>query len=249
MNGGLAFYRRFIERHGLCLFFSIGALHVPSVTAGGMLTGTKMIFYAHERSVSTLVSNINDQDCTVRVWVSDREADNSLSAPFIAMPALFMVQPGAEQVLRVIRTPGELPKDRESVFYLNAQKIPLVQLSQGDASKIAATERIEMFYRPDNLSGKTADAAAQLRWQLIAEGGLHQLRVTNPSAYYVTLVGVKVASGHKVYELGELGMLAPKSTQDYSLGNRVVAQQLDVEFSVVNDDGGYTKSMRSKGYL
>lgn len=155
MDGVLVFHRRRIERKWVCwLLASIGILYVPSGTAGLMLSVAKVIFNAQERSASLLLSNDSEQDYTVRVWVTDRKADSPEIAPFIVMPALFKVPSKAEQVLRVIKTPGELPEDRESVFYLNVQKIAHHQLSSDNHSTVAVTERIELFYRPENLSEK-----------------------------------------------------------------------------------------------
>jgi len=247
MDGMLAFYRGRIELKWLCwLFCSIGILQVPNATAGPMLSVARLIFNAQEHSASLLLSNDSEQDCAVRVWVTDRQADGPVIAPFIVMPALFSVPSKAEQVLRVMKTPGKLPEDRESVFYLNVQKVSHDQKNRDNPSTVAATERIELFYRPENLSGKAVDAGAQLRWQLVEEAGEHRLRVTNASAYYVTFSNLKVVSNHKVFELGKLEMLPPKSAQDYSLATKLGVRQVDVKFSVVNDDGVHTLTINSK---
>lgn len=46
-----------------------------------MLSGTRVLITAQERSVSVLVGNESHEDCTVRKWVSDRHADSAVIAP------------------------------------------------------------------------------------------------------------------------------------------------------------------------
>ncbi|WP_375373794.1 fimbria/pilus periplasmic chaperone [Pseudomonas hygromyciniae] len=70
-----------------------------------MLSVARLIFNAQEHSASLLLSNDSEQDFAVRVWVTDRQADGPVIAPFIVMPALFSVPSRAEQVLRVMKTP------------------------------------------------------------------------------------------------------------------------------------------------
>ncbi|WP_150149569.1 fimbria/pilus periplasmic chaperone, partial [Enterobacter bugandensis] len=58
----------------------------------------------------------------VQTWV-DRGVNGS-KTPFIVTPPLFRINPGVENILRIVRTGGSLPEDRESVFWLNVKSIP-----------------------------------------------------------------------------------------------------------------------------
>ncbi|WP_159225556.1 fimbria/pilus periplasmic chaperone, partial [Klebsiella pneumoniae] len=58
----------------------------------------------------------------VQSWVDNGERGGK--APFIVTPPLFRINPGEENMLRIIRTGGNLPPDRESVFWINVKSIP-----------------------------------------------------------------------------------------------------------------------------
>ncbi|MHC8388604.1 fimbrial biogenesis chaperone [Pseudomonas sp. MDT2-39-1] len=222
-----------------------GACYSPVAFSGVMLSGTRIILNADERNVSTVVSNITDKDYAVQVWVNGQEDNNNALSPFIAMPALFRVRAGEEQVVRIIKTPGTLPLDRESVFYFNAQEIPIASKNDENALKVAIRTRVKFFYRPEKLATKPADAPGQLQWKLVNTASGSSLRVTNPSPYHITFIGIKAMDGNNAIELSDVAMVAPKSSQEYPLEHKVGAQKVDVEFSVINDYGGYSAPSKS----
>jgi len=218
---------------------------LPQASAGIMLNGTRIILNADERSASTIVSNLTSSDYAVQTWVNDAADSKDRLSPFIAMPALFKVRAGEEQVVRIIKTPGQLPEDRESVFYFNAQEIPVLQQQQENALKVAVRTRVKLFYRPGNLPGSAQQAPGQLSWKLLKQPSGTVLRVTNPSAYHVTFIGIRVMEGGNAIELQDVDMVAPKSSQDYPLNHRFKSGTATVEFSIINDYGGYSDPLKS----
>ena len=233
-----------------CLFASLLLIwlgvYAPTVSAGVMLNGTRIILNADERNTSTIVSNITSNDYAVQVWLNDSTDSDKILAPFIAMPALFRVRAGEEQVVRVIKTPGQLPVDRESVFYFNAQEIPIASKQDVNALKVAIRTRIKLFYRPAALKMKVTQAPASLQWQLTKSASGSVLRVTNPSPYHVTFVGVRVLGAGKNVEVSDVDMIEPFSTHTYPIGQALGTLQADVEFSVINDYGGNSDIYRIK---
>ncbi|WP_025130362.1 molecular chaperone [Pseudomonas sp. PH1b] len=219
---------------------------VPLASAGIMLNGTRIILGADERSASTIVSNLTRSDYAVQTWVNDARDSKDQRSPFIAMPALFKVRAGEEQVVRIIKTPGQLPQDRESVFYFNAQEIPVLEHKQENALKVAVRTRVKLFYRPANLPGNVQEAPALLAWKLVEQpGGGAVLRVSNPSAYHITFIGIRVLDGGTPVELPDVDMVAPKSSQDYPIPRRLTSRTVLVEFSTINDYGGYSEPVKS----
>jgi chaperone protein EcpD len=63
-------------------------------------------------------------------------------------PPLFRLDAMKEQMVRIVPTAHNLPTDRESVFYFNAQEIPAASNDDGNTLKIALRTRIKLFYRP-----------------------------------------------------------------------------------------------------
>lgn len=218
---------------------------LSQASAGIMLNGTRIILSADERSASTIVSNVTSSDYAVQTWVNDATDSKHQLSPFIAMPALFKVQAGEEQVVRIIKTPGQLPEDRESVFYFNAQEIPEAEQKQENALKVAIRTRVKLFYRPSKLPGSAQQAPAQLSWKLLDQPSGTVLRVTNPSAYHITFIGIRVMDGNTPVDLEDVDMVAPKSSVDYPLKRKISAAGTQVEFSTINDFGGYSDPLKS----
>lgn len=223
----------------------ISVFYVPTGKAGVMLNGTRIILNADDRNASTIVTNLTKSDYAVQVWVNDEEDDSTSFSPFIAMPALFKVRSGEEQVVRIIKTPGELPSDRESVFYFNAQEIPVHSKYENNTLKVAVRTRVKVFYRPKNLPGQAIDAPEQLTWTIVDTVSGSVLRVNNPTPYHVTFIGIRVLEGTTSTELKDADMVAPNSSLDLPLGRLVKVSKLAVEFSFINDYGGYSDILKS----
>jgi chaperone protein EcpD len=211
--------------------------------AGVMLGGTRIVFDGSKRDASITVSNTTSQPYAVQTWVNTEADDSTISTPFVATPPLFRLDPRKEQMVRIQKVPGELPKDRESVFYFNAQEIPVAGKADENTLKIAMRTRIKLFYRPAGLKGNPMDALAQLRWSLVQEQGKPVLVVNNPSAFHVSFIGVTVAAGAQNVEVKEPKMVAPMSSERYLLSG-FSGRSGEVVFSAINDYGGYSEPQK-----
>jgi P pilus assembly chaperone PapD len=208
--------------------------------AGVMLGGTRIVFDGNKRDASISVGNTTAQPYAVQTWINTEADDNSTATPFVATPPLFRLDPRKEQMVRIQKVPGALPEDRESVFYFNAQEIPVAGKAGENTLKIAMRTRIKLFYRPAGLKGNPLDALPQLRWSLAQEQGKSVLVVDNPSAFHVSFIGVKVIAGAQTVEVEEPKMVAPMSSQRYALPG-FNGRAGDVMFSAINDYGGYSE--------
>ena len=245
MNTLRTFFVGYSYRSWLLIVLVVGICYMPHVVAGVMLNGTRIVLSAKEHNASTIVTNLTSSDYAVQVWVNDEKDDNASHSPFIALPALFKVRSGEEQVVRIIKTPGQLPVDRESVFYFNAQEIPVLTKGEINTLKVAIRTRVKVFYRPQNLSGNASDAPGQLLWKLVDTASGSALRVSNPTPYHVTFIGIRVLEGGTPTELENVDMVAPNSSLDFPVGHSVKAQKVAVEFSFINDYGGYSDILKS----
>ncbi|AMO99694.1 gram-negative pili assembly chaperone, N-terminal domain protein [Collimonas arenae] len=86
---------------------------------------TRVIYNEGEPSVSVTISNKNPKlPFIAQSWIED-EKSVKITSPFMVLPPIQRVEPNDSNVLRVVKLPGDtLPKDRESVFYLNIREIP-----------------------------------------------------------------------------------------------------------------------------
>jgi len=213
--------------------------------AGVMLGGTRIVFDGNKRDASITVSNTTAQPYAVQTWVNTDADDNTTATPFVATPPLFRLDPRKEQMVRIQKVPGELPQDRESVFYFNAQEIPVAGKADENTLKIAMRTRIKLFYRPAGLKGNSFDAMEQLQWKLQQEQGKPVLVVNNPSAFHVSFIGVKVAGSGQSVEVNEPQMVAPMSSQHYALPG-FTGRSAEVVFSAINDYGGYSEPQKAQ---
>lgn len=241
--------------HRHCLFTRacIGTLLLGTTTlallgseqshAGITLSSTRVIFDGSKRDASISAGNASDKAYAVQAWVNTEADDNTIAAPFIATPPLFRLDPRKEQMVRIVRTAATLPTDRESVFYFNAQEIPTTAEGEENTLKVAVRTRLKLFYRPKELQGSLLQALPGLQWSLTQADGKPMLTVKNPSAFHVSFIDIKVASGPRHSDVDAQWMVAPFSEQQYLLpGDN--GKPDAVIFSAINDYGGYTEPKR-----
>ncbi|MGH8410067.1 MAG: fimbria/pilus periplasmic chaperone, partial [Pseudomonas sp.] len=114
----------FKKASALALLLSTALLSTAS-QAGVMLGGTRIVFDGNKRDASITVSNTTAQPYMVQTWVNTEADDMTTATPFVSTPPLFRLDPRKEQMVRIQKVAGNLPSDRESVFYFNAQEIPV----------------------------------------------------------------------------------------------------------------------------
>ncbi|MDD1831361.1 fimbria/pilus periplasmic chaperone, partial [Pseudomonas aeruginosa] len=163
--------------------------------------------------------------------------------PFVITPALSRLGGNKQQTLRILFQGEGLPSDRESVFRLNVQEIPQKSAS-ANTLQIALRQRIKVFYRPDNLSGTSAEAPGKLNWRLVRQGGKSVVEVSNDTAFHVSLASVKLKAGNAYYVV-DADMVAPKSSRRFEIKGTPSGVSGNVEFQSVNDYGGLDKHSSS----
>ncbi|EBB8605148.1 TPA: molecular chaperone [Salmonella enterica] len=220
----------------VCLFAS--SLFISSARAedkGGFSLGATRVIYdgSKKEATITVINSAKNAPFLAQSWVTEYAPDkkNPAMAPFLVTPPLYRQDQG-KNTLRIIRTGGQMPSDRESVYWLNVKAIPAAHenLKGKNTLQFAYVLRVKLFWRPAGLAGNSSDVARNLNFS--RQG--NTLTVHNSGPYYVTFnelsVGgrdVKDASSH---------MVPPKGEQRYTLpagatGNRV-------SFRTLNDFGG-----------
>lgn len=215
-------------------------LQCMAIAGGVLLGGTRVIFTEKDREGSISFKNTGTAPYVVQAWSDAGEGRNK--TPFVVTPPLSRLDPGRENILRILRAPAALPADRESVFWLNVKEIP-EKSSEEDVLQVAVRTRIKLFYRPSGLPGKAAEAKDQLQWAVAADGkGSAVLRVANPTPYHVTLTTLHISGDQQ--QVIDADMVAPFGELAYPLTALKVPQEVQVAFSTVNDYGGETDRQR-----
>lgn len=165
--------------------------------AGIMIGGTRFIYNEKsENGISFLVRNTDETPFLIQTKVLPYETganikqgapNNPSKTDFVATPPLLPLRKKQENYIRIIRTGGGLPADRESLFQLSVAAIPSGKPDTNDL-QVAIRSNFKLIYRPANLKGLPDGAYQQLLW--LRSGNL--VSVENPTPYYVTLFRVVI---------------------------------------------------------
>lgn len=197
------------------------------------LNGTRFIYEEGKKNISFEVSNGAKETYGGQVWV-DNTTQNKDDVYMVPSPPFFKVKPEQKQIVRLMNVNPNLPKDRESLFWLNVQEVPpKPENVEGSVLAIAMNTQVKLFYRPKALIEGRKDAEKKMT--LVHEGGRTLLK--NPTAYYFAVVGIKhngteVTMSDKAKNA--LAQLAPYSEVD--LGTMSLKGKVSVE--AINDWGG-----------
>lgn len=212
-------------RHGYLL--STLLLVATASHAGVIINGTRLVYQGDKKESSLGLSNPDATDYLVQSWV-DSGGKNLAKAPFLITPPLFRLDAHEDNVLRVVRTGGNLSEDRESLYWLNIKAIPSSKHVEGvNTLQIAINTRIKLLYRPSAVKGRPEDVADKLEWR--REG--NDLVVNNPTPFYMNFQTVTL-NGHKI---AKATWAVPKTETHFILPGNVGGA--DVTYSIITDYG------------
>lgn len=225
---------------GACMTVIMLVSSIPASQAALTLSGTRVVFESDKRNASLNIANPSDRTFAVQTWVNTAADDATTAVPFIPSPPLFRLNPGKEQQVRINGLPNDLPTDRESLFYFNVQEIPQASDDEGNVLNIALRTRIKLFYRPSQLKDNPISRLKDLQWSIKEAGGNPQLEVHNPTPFHVSFIRIEVKGNGQKQVIENIEMVAPLSRQAFALQGKRPEQGWQVEFSAINDYGGYS---------
>ncbi|WP_454724662.1 MULTISPECIES: fimbrial biogenesis chaperone [Cupriavidus] len=214
--------------------------------ASVVVAGTRVIFPAQEREVTVRLTNDGKTPALVQSWIDRGDADASpdqIDVPFVLTPAMFRLEPGKGQTLRVIYSKEPLPQDKESLFWLNVLEVPPKAEVGEDANRLqlAFRTRIKMMFRPAALAGSADDAPSKITWELVhgATGKGYALKASNPGPYVVNLASVSLKADGKDLNAG-MGFVLPGESRVFPVEGLSAAPSsaMSVDYSAINDWGG-----------
>lgn len=174
------------------------------------LSGTRFVYEEGRKNISVEVNNNAKETYGGQVWVDNTTQPDS-AVFFTPAPTFFKVEGQQKQIIRLLNINPALPKDRESLFWLNVQEIPPAAKEGENMLAIALNTQVKLFYRPKALI-KERDKAEQ---HLQVSGN----SLKNPTPYYFAITAITV-NGQKLKLSSELdkqvSQMAPFS--DINLG-------------------------------
>lgn len=217
----------------------VPVLLAGTAQAGVVIDATRVVYPAARREVSVVLHNTGDEPALVQAWIDAGDArarPGEAKSPFVLTPPLFRVEPAKGQTLRLLHSGEALPTDRESVFWLNVLDIPPRRPADPAAPnrlEMAFRHRLKIFFRPENLTGKAADAAKAVTWSIVRQGARTALEARNPTPYHISFASAEVASA-----AAEADMVAPFATRQFALPDGFrAAGPATVRYSFVDDFG------------
>jgi P pilus assembly chaperone PapD len=212
--------------------------------AGLVAAGTRVIYQEgqHERTIA--VANRNAWQVMVETWADDGGGDPQRArAPFVILPPVFRLHPEGLQVLRIVYNGDALPRDRESVFWLNLYEIPPDPGSRAKSVPhldLAMDTQFKIFYRPKGLKSSPDDVARQLHFTLRRDGDHVLLVCHNPTPYHASFSRIALVAGETRVPVAPVPdmMTAPFAERAYDLSE--APQSLSgaqVTFTLLDDNG------------
>ena len=157
--------------------------------------GTRFVYPAREKAISVYVGNIGAEPILVQSWLDRGEARDAndlarLKVPFVLTPPLLRLEPNERKAVQLLYR-RVLPKDRESLFWVNFLEVPVVSDEQ-NSLRLQLNLSMKVLFRPEGLQGKASDAPGKLRWTWrdAGNGSMRVWRKTPP--YSVTFRTLKV---------------------------------------------------------
>ncbi|WP_454764405.1 fimbrial biogenesis chaperone [Cupriavidus campinensis] len=209
---------------------ALAILSGPS-QAAIQVAGTRVIFDGSQKEQTVRLTNAADQPVLTQIWLDTGEesTDNTIqtgaqSTPFIINPPVARINGGKAQVVRIFKTAevASLPRDRESVFWLNILEIPAKAAKVADAEpqsdenrlNIALRTRLKFFYRPAGLKGDTISAAESVKWRARKDGDDYVVTCINSSPIHVSFARLALKQGDKQTEVPG-GLASPQSDEEF----------------------------------
>ncbi|MBA8130380.1 MULTISPECIES: fimbrial biogenesis chaperone [Citrobacter] len=217
--------------------FTVAALLLvmSSAQAGIIVGGTRIIYKGDKKETSISVKNPDKTSYLIQSW-SDTGEKNGDKTQFMITPPLFRLGPEQENTLRIIRAGGNLPEDRESLYWMNIKSIPATEKNDSaNTLQIAVKTRIKLIYRPQSLTEQPEKFTDKLTWQRSG----NSVTVTNPTPYYMNFSSVKVGGS----TVKDASYVAPMSRATFTLP---AGANGDISWVIINDFGSAGAEHRSR---
>lgn len=170
----------------------MGDVALAAEAAGITVGGTRLIYSGGKKEASLGITNSDSNPYLIQSW-AETQNGGAEKAPFIITPPLFRLEGNQQNFVRIVRTGGNLPEDRESLYWLNIKSIPAGSPKEGaNTLQIAVKTRIKLIYRPKELKGGPEDATSKLIWNQSGS----RLTVNNPTPFVMNFQTVKVGGGN-----------------------------------------------------
>lgn len=212
-----------------CFIFSIN-----SFANNIIVNGTRFIYPGDEKEITVQLSNTAERPAVAQAWLDTgnaSETPDTIKTPFQITPPVSRVEAKGGQNLRIkFMDKGQIPQDRESLWWLNILDIPpTVKGKDGEMQNVlqlAIRSRFKFFYRPVGLGSR--ELAPE---QLVIKTNGKNIVIENPTPFYITVT--KISTDGKVGLTDKTVLIEPKNQtlvelkQAIKSGSKVVVNNIN----------------------
>lgn len=176
---------------------------------------TRLVFdHNNSQSQSIIVENSSrNAPYLAQAWIED-ESGAKIAEPLAALPVLQRINPGQKKQVKVsfVGNSAKLPKDRESLFFINVLGVPPKDGSNQSQISVVIQSKLKLFYRPKGLPRYDNNSwINEMRVSKVNNG----LRLENPTPYHIVIYGFGSQKTGKITERDVV--LKPFSTETVSV--------------------------------
>ncbi|WP_374350981.1 molecular chaperone [Chitinimonas sp.] len=213
------------------------------VFAGISLSATRLVVEAGKRDTSLTVKNTGTEPFLAQSWLQADEFDDAGTVNELwVTPPVVRIDGGREALIRILPLDiSRLPKDRESVFYLNVQQVPQANTAAENKMVLAIRQRIKVFFRPEGLTGEADKSVNNLLWIMSASDATKfELQVENPSVFSISFASTSLYAGDILLGKSPAFLLKPFErrtltiTRDPAHSGKAAER---IHFDTINDFG------------
>lgn len=207
----------------ITLFFT----QIAQSQAGVVIGATRLVFSGERTEQTIALKNQDSKPYLIQSWI-ESENGKRIENNFVITPPLFRMEPQSENMLRVTRLTDALPKDKESLFWMNIKSIPPKEEgAERNILRFAINSKIKLIFRPKGLDDDPQLIAQNLVW--VCDG--NRLKVTNNSGYVINFHSIK----HNNEHLESLTYVKPFSSEVFNIS---ASNACNINWAVINDYGG-----------
>jgi len=211
--------------------------------ASVVLQGNRVIFDASSKNQSVKFTNNDSFPYIVQVWTSvnnEEKFSEKNNTPFVLSPAVFKIQPHADQMVNMIYSNVGRKLDKEQIYYLHFTQIPAITTDMKDKNKLLliVNSVVKVFVRPNGMSVSHDDMFSYVHYSVIRSGSTCRLVINNHSPYFLNSVAFSV----KNQQDQKIGMIPPKSNIEVNSACAGLESAPTLSLSYINDYGVVQKT-------
>ena len=196
----------------------------------------RLVYKENEGDASLTIHSTEERAYLIQSWLDAGDSTVKKELPFVVTPPLFRLAPHSDNVIRIMYLGNGLPKDRESLYWLDVKGVPGLNDEESKAESrmvLAINNRIKFFFRPAGLKGDQGDAMKQLHW---TQSG-STITAKNDSPFYLVLSNINCDKETiPVSVIDNNTVIQPFGSKSFKL-KHAPATGSNVEWNALNDFG------------